>query len=334
MMLDGFYGNAALKNRLKAAIKEGTLSHALLIEGEKGLGVGFLSRLIAASVLCERGGCGECLSCRKAMRSIHPDIITLDRQGEAIKVDDIRYIGETAAFYPNDAERKVYIIKHAEKMNAAAQNALLKLLEEPPSFVTFILCTENRYKLLDTVLSRCVCLKVYPVSADEVTKYLTSHEGMKPAEAQSLSELSYGFIGRALTLQGKRELKRDSERREFCLEFSETLCFGREYDFLKLSKRFASERDKIKKENEDPALMFDMTERLLSDVLHVLRGFPVLSYSSERERLLRLGGRLTEQKISRLYMLCEDAKQQISRNINFNACINTFLVRAWEAIND
>ena len=333
-MLDCFYGNTAPKDMLKAALKADTLSHAILIEGESGLGAGYLSNLLAASILCPKGGCGNCISCRKAKKGIHPDIIALDKQGEAIKVEDIRELSRTAAVYPNDGERKAYVIYHAEKMNPAAQNAFLKLLEEPPSFVTFILCTENKYKLLDTVLSRCVCLKVYPVTFDEVTDFLVKNEGLKPEEARRLASLSYGFIGRALSLQGKRRLKRDSEQRELCLAVFETLCFGSEYAFLKLGKQFLAERDKVKKGNEDAGVIFDMMERFLSDALHVSRGFPAVTFTDDLERIKKLNGRLSEKGISTLYDICEDTKNQILRNINYSACINSFLVHAWEAIND
>jgi DNA polymerase III gamma/tau subunit len=99
-----------------------------------------------------------CRHCVKALRGIHPDIAVLDRLPDKreIVVDQIRELREDAVVLPNDADMKVYIIHHAECLNASAQNALLKLLEEPPSFVVIILSVTNPAVLLDTVRSRCV----------------------------------------------------------------------------------------------------------------------------------------------------------------------------------
>ncbi len=333
MIFDGFYGNDNLKRLLTETLKNHTTPHALLIEGERGAGAGYLGELLAGDILCENGGCGACRSCRKALKGIHPDIYVLDRGDEMIKVDDIRALGATAAVYPNDGERKAYVIKHADNMNKNAQNALLKLLEEPPSFVSFILCAESRNKLLDTILSRCVCLKVYPVSADEASDYLIKNTKIKPDAAADIAAVSRGLIGRALTLTDKRRRKRYDERLELCLETLETLCFKSEYAFLKLAKKFSDERDRAKRENEDPAGIFDIQKRLLSDVLHVSHGRSPEAFAFFGERIEALSARLSGEELAALYDICEDTKQLIFRNTNYNACINSFLVRAWEAVN-
>ena len=120
---------------------------------------------LAARAVCsgaEPRPCGKCRSCRKAAAGIHPDIISIARAADAngrlrreITVDQIREMAADASILPNEAERKVYIIREAELMNESAQNAALKLLEEPPAWVVFILCTSNPERLLPTVRSRC-----------------------------------------------------------------------------------------------------------------------------------------------------------------------------------
>lgn len=123
------------------------------------------ARLLAAAAVCERGGerpCGQCRHCRKALAGIHPDIITVrrleddkGRRKREISVEQIRQISTDAVVLPNEAERKVYIIEEADTMNVSAQNAALKLLEEPPGGVVFLLTAVNAAKLLPTVRSRC-----------------------------------------------------------------------------------------------------------------------------------------------------------------------------------
>ena len=143
----------------------GRLYHAYIISAasrEEGLR---RARTLAAAAVCTGEGpvpCGKCRACRKAESGIHPDITTIRRQTDEkgkqrrdITVDQVCWMIGDAYVLPNEAERKVYIIEEAETMNAAAQNAALKLLEEPPKGVIFLLCTANPEQLLPTVRSRC-----------------------------------------------------------------------------------------------------------------------------------------------------------------------------------
>ena len=128
------------------------------------------ARSIASAAVCLAGRdvpCGNCRGCRKAAAGIHPDIIMVrrltDKTGKLrrdLNVAQIRELSADVAVLPNEAERKVYIIEEAELMNLNAQNAALKLLEEPPSTVVFLLCTLNADLLLETVRSRCALLSL------------------------------------------------------------------------------------------------------------------------------------------------------------------------------
>lgn len=141
------------------------LSHAYILAAaapEEALGA---ARRLAAAAVCRQGHdvpCGQCRDCRKALSDIHPDITRVSRltddkgrKKREIGVDQIRAVIADAYVLPNEAERKVYIISEAETMNLSAQNAALKLLEEPPKGVIFLLCTSNVQQLLPTVRSRC-----------------------------------------------------------------------------------------------------------------------------------------------------------------------------------
>lgn len=120
---------------------------------------------IASRALCERGdgtACGVCRQCRLVAEGIHPDIIFIDRaidekgkQKKEVQVSQIRAMSADAWVLPQDAEQKVYIIREGSYLNVQAQNAALKILEEPPSFAVFIICTDSAEKLLPTVRSRC-----------------------------------------------------------------------------------------------------------------------------------------------------------------------------------
>ncbi len=170
MNFSGFYGNARAKEYLSAAFARASLPHALLLTGERGIGKHTLALIIAKALLCSGDNvpCDKCTSCSKAANGSHPDIIELGRGDDSVKVDEIRALRRDALLRPNDGERKVYIINHAETLTAAAQDALLKILEEPPHFTFFILLCYNYNDLLPTVLSRVAHIALSPISDSEM----------------------------------------------------------------------------------------------------------------------------------------------------------------------
>ena len=162
----------------KLVIPGGTrLAHAYIVaspnEAER---MEYAARL-AAAMLCEREDgarpCGVCRACRKTLAGIHPDVVRvtaeLDSQGRRkreIGVDVIRSVAENAPVMPNEGRAKAYIVEDADTMNPQAQNAFLKLLEEPPERVSFILAAANPALLHATVRSRCETLRVNADAAE------------------------------------------------------------------------------------------------------------------------------------------------------------------------
>lgn len=150
-------------------------SHAYILAAAPDAGYA-RARELAQAMLCTGSAprpCGVCRNCRKIAHGAHPDVITVERLTDdkgklkaEIVVDQIRDLAADAAVLPSEADKKVYIIREAGLMNDAAQNAALKLLEEPPAGVMFILCVENSQLLLPTIRSRCAELSVAPGSAN------------------------------------------------------------------------------------------------------------------------------------------------------------------------
>ena len=150
--------------QLRELARRGELGHAYLITGPDPAEREKLALFCAEALLCETEGeqpCGRCLPCRKVEKGIHPDVIRRERLPDAasFSVDQVRDLGTEAYILPNEGRRKVFLLPEAELMTVQAQNALLKLLEEPPSYAVFLLLGTNPGAFLETVRSRCVSLR-------------------------------------------------------------------------------------------------------------------------------------------------------------------------------
>ena len=141
-LLNRFYGNDKAKEALVFYQRDGRFPHGILLEGEEGSGRKTFARLIAAAALCEGENppCGQCRQCRKIFKGIHPDVqmIAPEPGKKSFQKEQIERLRADAWVKPNEAPRKVYILCETQYMTSWAQNALLKLLEEPPAGVLFL----------------------------------------------------------------------------------------------------------------------------------------------------------------------------------------------------
>lgn len=174
--------------------------NSLLIFGEKGLGKKTAADYISASLLCEQGNgtpCGECKSCKMILHKTHPDVIYAVPSGKSgnYKIDTLREIVENAPILPNEGRFKIYIIADMDNTLVPAQNALLKLIEEPPDHCVIILTAGSRSSLLPTIISRVVSLSVHEVSDDSCEKALAQY-GYKTEDIRKCIEILGGNIGK------------------------------------------------------------------------------------------------------------------------------------------
>ncbi|MBO4331309.1 MAG: hypothetical protein J5827_04460 [Oscillospiraceae bacterium] len=153
--------------RIRQIADRGELSHAWIVFGEDGAERDRLVSFLTAAMLCRaKSGrpCGVCSDCRKLAGGVHPDLIRIARLPDRreILVEQVRDMTAEAYIRPNEAEKKVFVIEQAELLNASAQNAMLKLIKEPPAYAAFILSAGNPGGFLETVRSRCVELSAAP----------------------------------------------------------------------------------------------------------------------------------------------------------------------------
>lgn len=205
MELSQLAGNRRIKDQLSLRQESRGLSHAYIICGPVGSGRHTLARLVSQAMLCEAPAahrpCGSCGPCKKILRGIHPDVTMISGPGEgkSITVDQVRALRTDAYIRPNEGKRKVYWLEQADQMNASAQNAMLKLLEEGPAYASFLLIAGNEGGLLPTIRSRCEQLALAPVSPGECLMWLKGRYPQKPEEElnQAVRDCQ-GILGRAV----------------------------------------------------------------------------------------------------------------------------------------
>lgn len=261
-------GNRSLIGHIKSEIKRASLGHAYIIEGEEGVGKHSFAECFAAGLICEGGKdalpCGECAACRKLAAGSHPDVTTVDSGGKAsLGVDIIRQLRADAHVIPSEAERKIYIIESADTMTEQAQNAFLLSLEEPPSYVTYLLLCRDASVLLDTIRSRAPSLRMSPAKSDELHEFILKNRSAadkyKRLDEESKAELSVcasGNAGRALKLlEGNALAERISEKKA-ALEFLTSLLSGDGEAYITIGSQ-----KKIKRESVT-SILDDMTAAL------------------------------------------------------------------------
>lgn len=262
MELTALAGNAQIKAQL--AHREGDLAHAYIVAGPAGSGRHTLAAQMAAALVCsaqpQLRPCGRCSHCRKAAGGIHPDITVIAGSGgKPITVDQVRALRTDAYVRPNEAERKVYLLERADRMNASAQNAMLKLLEEGPAYAAFLLLSENAGGILETVRSRCETLTLDPVAPDECLSWLQAR--FPQASRDELADAAnrcQGLLGRAVEqLAGGGE--QAQALKDKADKLARLLVSGQELELLEFSLTL----DKLSR--EDTQSLLDLTGAALGD---------------------------------------------------------------------
>ena len=285
-------GNSKIALAVEGFLKENRLPHAILIEGDKGTGKHTLAKYLACAAVCsgEEPPCFKCRNCLNAKKSSHADIIvTAPEDGKKnIAVAQIRQLRDEAFVKPHSAERRVFIIDCADTMNEQSQNALLKVLEEPPGAVVFILICESKASLLTTVISRCVTLSLSIPERKIGVEYIKGVTDYEEHEIIDALESTNNNIGQALSvLAGQQSTKTEAAAKEF------VQCFLRDdmWGMLCTLQSFEKKRPE--------------TERLFKDL-------KLLCAAEIRKNPLKH----TSKRFSRLYeILCELQKSLIT-NVN------------------
>lgn len=202
MGFEGLLGNDRLKENLRVSVGKGRLSHFYLICGPEGSGKHTLARLLAAAAVCREQSkpCLRCNACRKVLSGNHPDVITVaDPDHKEVPVSMVRQMREDLFIRPNEADKKVYIFPQA--LRVEGQNALLKVLEEPPAYGVCLLLSDNPEALLPTIRSRCTELKLQALPKQVLqTRLKDAFPQARQADIEAAAIRSGGYLGQAKAL--------------------------------------------------------------------------------------------------------------------------------------
>jgi len=315
--LNGFVGNSEVLARINGMLATDRLPHAVIIEGAEGSGRLTLAKLIARAAACtgENAPCGRCSSC---LASQSPDVSVITPEKSAITVDQIRGVRNDAYIVPTQSKKRVFIIPDAQLMNPQAQNALLKVLEEPPQAAMFILTCNYTRQLLGTVVSRSAVFSLTAPTVDEAVEYILQNYPQYD-EADVRSACRGGTIGDALdTLAGARGYIADGERLA-------DLVLKSEIELHKAMKAF--ERDRAAQKGVAEAMF-----AVMHDALNLRCGANIPYDSGDVRR--RLAAQLTAEQLIKLCDVCRRASADSEANMGANLFITCFCAALSAAVQD
>ncbi len=311
---------------VSSQISAGRFPHALMIVGDKGIGKKTFADVICKLLLCmgDEKPCDRCSPCLKIEKDIHPDIFKIYPAGksETIGVNEIAPIKKQLYIKPNDSAYKIFIVYSAERMNRFAQNAMLKMIEEPPEDSFFIFTCKNAQALLPTVRSRVTVLRLTPANTEDVFSELIRRYPEKPqSELRRASELSCGNMGLAI------ELCEDSEVIEL-------------YDDANRVAKAACDKDrallclslgKYSKKKEKALRLISLLKLIFRDVSALKTGENT-SLSGYDDVVSAISGFLSIKSALAVIEACDEFIWAIEGNANLALSMTALEIRIGEAI--
>ena len=317
-------GQDNIKKHLQEGITKGKLSHAYIINGETGSGRHLIASALTKALLCENrtpegDACGVCKSCMQVDSGNHPDLHFITHEKATISVEDIRTgLINDIEIKPYSSSHKIYVIPDANKMTEAAQNALLKTIEEPPEYAMIILLTENYETLLETIRSRCIILNTRPLGKEEITQYLIKNLQMEPDRASIAAGFCQGNVGKAIHFASSddfQEMKTDT------LNLLKKIDEMDITEVMTLIRELSTRKGRI---NEYLDLMLLWFRDIL--MFKVTKDANILLYREEYNNISKQASKRNYEDIENIINAIDKAKLRLDANVNFDTAIELLLL--------
>jgi DNA polymerase-3 subunit delta' len=323
-------GHDQIKEHLQTAIEQKKISHAYILNGEKGSGKKLITSAFAKTLQCDEKGinaCGKCKSCLQAESRNHPDIIWITHEKISIGVDDIRLqVNNDIAIKPYSGQYKIYIIDEADKMTEQAQNALLKTIEEPPEYAIILLLTNNINNLLPTILSRCVTLNLKTVRVDLMKEYLMRTCNIPDYAAELSASFAQGNIGKAMRYASSEKFNEVKEDVLHLLKFIDDMEI---YEIITAIKKLSEYKLEI---NDYIDLMILWYRDVL--MLKVTNNPNLLLYKEEYKYISKQASKRDYEGIENIIRAMDKAKIRLNANVNFDITMELMLLSLKENGHD
>ncbi len=305
----------ALAEGLINNVRRGNPPHAYIFEGERGVGRYAAARLFAAALACtgQNQPCGVCSSCVGAKSGTNPDIITVEpeEKRKTIGVERIRNLIADAYVRPFLARRKVYIFRDAQIVTEQAQNAFLKLLEEPPEYAVFIIIAQNAELLLQTVRSRCVTIRFSPLTDDKMRDYIEKISPNNPKK-DFLVKYSHGipYEAKKILMDENFETLRAGAFKRLAVLFSDRPLSA--YSLCEFAE-----------ENKDSApLIIALWRELVRDIILIQNGADTcITNSDYRRELSELAQRIGERSAMAAAQELMKTEEMLRRYVNLHSAV-------------
>ena len=316
-------GHEQIKEHMQAAIRDKKPFHAYLFQGEEGVGKEALARTFAAGLQCQSESadkpCKECVSCRQMESGNQPDVIWVTREKASLGVDEIReQLCNTMDIKPFASPYKIYLVPEAEKMTEAAQNALLKTIEEPPEYGIVILMTSNISALLPTIQSRCLTMEFRPLSTAVVESYVKEHCQVPDYQARASAAFAQGNLGKAM---------RYAKSEDFIERKDHIISLLRHVEQMDLSEMLAVIKD-LGTRKDEVRDYIDLMVLWYRDVLlfKATKDINQLLFQDEASYISREASHRSYEKIEEILQAFEKAKVRLRANVNFDITMELMLL--------
>ena len=321
-------GHQDIIHHMQNSIIHKKISHAYIIDGEEGMGKKTLAFTLAKTLQCMEAGidsCNQCISCQTFDSGNHPDVILVQAtKRKTIGVDDIRtQIQQDIDIKPYQYRYKIYIVENADTMTLQAQNALLKTLEEPPDYGIIFLLSSNYNRFLPTILSRCAILKLKSLSFHQVQDYLIKKVQIPDYQAKLYASFAQGNIGKA------QEMTADST---FIMMRDQVIQWANQINKIDLVSLFEMEKE-FEKYKDNIQEVLDIFYTWYRDLLLIkqLGENPYIIHQDQVKILLKQAHGISYNRIGQCLDSIMMAKDQLSKNANFQLTIEMMLLKLKES---
>ncbi|MDA3732794.1 DNA polymerase III subunit delta' [Niameybacter massiliensis] len=316
-------GHEDIKRYFNKAIKSEKVSHSYIFEGPEGVGKKSIAQAVAKSLLCqgEDKPCGKCRACLLLEAGNHPDLIYVEKDNKTTKIDTVREkLVKNMDVKPYQGPYKIIVVTEADTLTIEGQNAMLKTIEEPPSYGIVILITQNLAKLLPTIKSRCIHLRFSPLPYQDILEYLAPYQ-LSERQTEIYAQFAEGSIGIAKKLIEDERFLEDRKKGVDLLLKLQKADLMNMYDLVKV----------ICDEKEFISSMLHFWLLWYRD-LAVLKatGNENLYYLDYQFHLLDMSSKLTYNTIDKHIKLIKNAQTQINQNIYATFVIENLLLKLKE----